>query len=117
MPDPTRVTVHLLAMTAADPDVYTARRHDDEAPTSFTFDIPDEGPGFGDMNEEEVALTMAEILVSATNRHSGRMWHLVSGRYPTDASHTSLSTGDLIVVNGVYVRLETTGFSILKPTR
>lgn len=110
MTDPIRVTVHLLAMTAADPDTTVARRHSDEAPTSFTLDLPEDFPRVGTVG-------VADLIYQATNRQDGRLWHLLSGHYPSDASHTSLCPGDLIVVDGVYVQIDPFGFSVLRPTR
>ena len=55
--------------------------------------------------------TVCEMLFRDTNLYSGPLWNLIEGRLPEGRSHTALSVGDQVVVNGTTYRCDVIGWS------
>lgn len=56
-------------------------------------------------------LAVCEMVFRDTNLYSGPIWDLIKDRLPAYRSHTALSVGDYVVVNGNAYRCNSTGWS------
>lgn len=69
--------------------------------TSATFDVPDNGD----------AIDICDMLFRQTNLYEGYAWNILEPLLPENRTHTALSVGDEITVNGVTYRCEPIGWA------
>jgi hypothetical protein len=72
-------------------------------PTSATFE----------MHTEESALQICERAFRETNLYSGDMWYAMCPLMSEERTHTSLSVGDEVTVDGQVFRCEPEGWSVI----
>lgn len=73
---------------------------------SLEFEFP-----FGEMLIDE---DIAEYIFMHTNTYSGSVWEAIEKLLPANRSHTALSMGDLVEVDGRVYRCEPIGFKKLE---
>lgn len=56
------------------------------------------------------ARTICEFVFHDTNTYSGEFWNLIEPVLPEDRTHTALSVGDEVEVNGKRFRCESVGW-------
>ena len=69
--------------------------------TSATFDIPENGD----------AINICNMLFRQTNLYEGHAWDILESLLPENRTHTALSVGDEITVNGITHRCESIGWA------
>ena len=57
---------------------------------------------------------IAEHVFMNTNTYSGAVWYAIEKLLPTNRSHTALSMGDLVEIDGRVYRCEAVGFKKLE---
>jgi hypothetical protein len=72
-------------------------------PTSATFQ----------MATEATARELCNLAFRNTNLYQGEMWDIVEPLLPKDRTHTSLSVGDEVKVDGEVFRCEPEGWSVI----
>lgn len=55
-------------------------------------------------------VTLCDMVFRDTNTYSGALWDLIEPKLPEGRSHTALSVGDLVTVDGVKYRCEHVGW-------
>lgn len=65
------------------------------------------------IEDEMTDLEICEGLFEATNLRDGRLWDALQYRIPADRTHTALSVGDEIDVNGTVYRCAPIGWDIV----
>jgi hypothetical protein len=60
-------------------------------------------------------LMICEALFAQTNTQFGPAWGYIKPKLPKDRTHTSLSVGDMIEVDGTVYRCEDIGWSVVVP--
>ena len=66
------------------------------------------------LDEESRCEYIANQVFEATNTYSGALWDTkIAGRLPSPRSHTALSTGDELVIDGAVVRCTSFGWDVI----
>lgn len=78
---------------------------------------------FGKPTEANIVVTHSGLSDEAicgevfkqTNLYEGRLWEVLQDRLPADRTHTALSVGDYVEVDGNVYRCEPIGWSAVEP--
>ena len=62
------------------------------------------------MNEETDDTDICELVFQDTNKYRGSFWDLIEPLLPENRTHTALSVGDEVEVNGIIYRCEGAGW-------
>jgi len=99
-------TINTITITYKAFSNYPSNRH----VTSLTFDTEYD-------TTELVDETICDIIFHDTNVYDGYLWrNFIEPALPENRTHTALSVGDEITINGITYRCENTGWSALATT-